>query len=375
MRPAGSINASARDMAAYVQFYLNRGAVAGKQIVPASDIDRMEVPASTWAAKDGLKLGYGLSNYATVQDGFVYHGHNGGVEGGLTEMAYLPESSTGYFFSMNSGNGEAFDKIGKAIRAYLTHDLQKPTAPPSAPLTANASEYTGWYEPDSPRVEMLHFLERLLGLSYVRVEDGKLLLSSLGNSHQTFLPVTEKQFRSVPQKDPPHPVASLDLLPVNGEGRFIQTMTTSRKIPAWMALGEILATIFVLLALVSILVYAPFWILGGISKRRRRPAERPMRLWPLIAVISLIAMVGIFAVSINDLMGRMGNLTIWSGAVWAVTILFAVSSIASAFYSWRSPSEGVRRSVRRFSMMASLALLIATAYLGYWGIIGLRTWA
>jgi CubicO group peptidase (beta-lactamase class C family) len=38
MRPAGSINASAQDMAAYVQFYLNRGMVNGAQVVPAADM-------------------------------------------------------------------------------------------------------------------------------------------------------------------------------------------------------------------------------------------------------------------------------------------------------------------------------------------------
>ena len=31
-RPAGAINATANDMAAYVQFYLNRGAVGGVQV-------------------------------------------------------------------------------------------------------------------------------------------------------------------------------------------------------------------------------------------------------------------------------------------------------------------------------------------------------
>ena len=375
LRPAGSINASANDMAAYVQFYLNRGAVAGKQIVPASDIDRMEVPASTWAAKDALKFGYGLGNYATVQDGFVYHGHNGGVEGGLTEMAYLPEYGVGYFFSINSASGDAFDKIGKTIRAYLTRSLQKSPVPPAVPLTAIASEYAGWYEPASPRVEMLHFLERLLGLSHVRFQDGKLLISSLGQASQTFLPVTEKQFRSVPQKDPPQPVATLDLVPVNEDGRFIQAQTTMKRIPAWMALLEILATTFVLLAIISILIYAPFWILGGIVQSRRRPAERPLRLWPLIAVLSLLTMVGVFALSINDLIVRMGSLTVWSAVVWATTLIFAVSSIASAFYSWQSPEVGVRSGIRRFSVIVSLALLVATIYLAYWGIIGLRTWA
>ena len=165
MRPAGSINASAKDMAAYVQFYLNRGAVGGKQIVPAADINRMEVPDSTWAAKDGLKFGYGLSNYSTAAEGFVYHGHDGGVEGGLTELSYLTDQGVGYFFSINSGNGDAFDKIGNAIRAYMTRNLAKPPLPPETALPANASDYAGWYEPDSPRVELFRFLERLMGLS------------------------------------------------------------------------------------------------------------------------------------------------------------------------------------------------------------------
>jgi CubicO group peptidase (beta-lactamase class C family) len=197
LRPAGSINASANDMAAYVQFYLNRGAVGGKQIVPAADIDRMEIPASTWAAKDGLKIGYGLSNYVTVADGFVYHGHDGGVDGGLTEMAYMADYGVGYFFSINSGSGEAFEKVGKTIRAYIGNKLQRPALPLVAALSANASDYSGWYEPDSPRVELFRFLERLLGLRRVHFQDGKLVISSL-HGNETFLPVTRTQFRHVP---------------------------------------------------------------------------------------------------------------------------------------------------------------------------------
>ncbi len=375
LRPAGSINASANDMAAYVQFYLNRGAVGGKQVVPAADIDRMEIPASTWAAKDGLKLGYGLSNYVTIADGFVYHGHDGGVDGGLTEMAYMADYGVGYFFSINSGSGDAFEKVGKAIRAYIGNKLPKPALPPVAALPANASDYSGVYEPDSPRVELFHFLERLLGLRRVHFQDGKLIISSLGGN-ETFLPVTGMQFRHVPKKDAPDPVPTLELLSLNPEGRFIQVeQTTMKKIPAWMALGEILATALVALSIVSIVVYAPFWILAGISKRRRRPAERALRLWPLLAVLSLVAIVGLVILCGDDLIGRLGNLTLWSAALWGLTLIFAVTSIASAFYSWQSPAPAVRRGVRRFSIIVSAALLIATAYLVYWGFIGVRTWA
>ena len=377
LRPAGSINASANDMAAYVQFYLNRGALGGKQIVPAADIDRMEIPQSTWVARDGMKFGYGLSNYWTVEDGFIYHGHDGGVEGGLTEMAYATDYGVGYFFSINSSSGDAFDKIAKAIRAYITLRLEKPPVPPPAPLPANADDYTGWYEPDSPRVELTHFLERLVGLTWVRFGDGKMISSSLGHWREVHIPVEGMQFRYEPKDEPPSPVATDELLTPNSEGRFIQAGigTTMKKIPVWLAVGEILGVLFVLLSTLAIVVYAPFWILGGLIKSRRRPAERAMRVWPLLAVVSLVAIVGIFIASSNDLIQRLGNFTAWSAALWAVTVFFGLASVVSFLVALRGSEQGVRRGVRRFSLIVSLALLITAAYLTYWGILGVRTWA
>ena len=374
-RPAGSINASARDMAAYVQFYLNRGKLNGVQIVTAPDIDRMENPASTWAAKDGLKSGYGLSNYWSIHDGFVYHGHDGGVNGGLTEMAYMPEYGVGYFYSINSGNGDAFSRAGKTIRAYVTAKLQKPALPPVASLPPGAAEWAGWYEPDSPRIEMTQFLERVAGLSVVSLKDGKLLISSLGGRNETFLPVSGRQFRYAPKKDSLEPAATLALLTPNTEGRFIEAGTVVfKQIPTWLAILEIVLTAFVALSVVSILIYAPLWILGGLSRKRRRPQERAMRVWPLLAVLSLVSVVVIFILCGNDLIERLGNRTAWSMALFLVTIMFAVASGASAIALWRAPAGAVRRGVRGYSMVVAVALLITTAYLAYWGVIGLRTW-
>jgi len=187
------------------------------------------------------------------------------------------------------------------------------------------------------------------------------------------------QFRHVPTKkeDAPDPVATFVLLSPNEEGRFLQVGigTAMKRIPAWMAITQILATVFVVLSILSILLYAPFWILGGLSRRRRRPAERAIRLWPLVAVLSLVAFVGVFILCSDDLIDRLGNMTGWSVAIFLITLLFGLASLGSAISVWRAPVETVRRGVRRFSMIATVALLIAAAYLAYWGIIGLRTWA
>ena len=379
-RPAGSINASANDMAAYVAFYLGRGTVNGVEVMPAASIDRMEIPTRTWAAQEGLKAGYGLSNYWSIQDGFVYHGHNGGVNGGLTELAYMPAYGDGYFFSINSGNGEAFGKIGKTIRGYVTRQLTKPEVPPPVPLPANASSYAGWYEPDSPRVQMFYFFDRLRGLVRVHFADGRMLLAPItGFKNDIFLPVTGRQFRKVPDKEAPSPVATAELLvPPNVKGQFIQVAdgtATLRRIPGWMAISEIILTAGVVLAMVSVIVYAPFWLVAGLSPKRRRPEERAVRWWPLIAVLSLVAMVVLVRLSIPDIINRMGNLTVWSAGVFLCTLIFPIASLASFVAVWRADKNNVRRSVRRYSIVVAAALLIANAYLVYWGMIGLRTWA
>src|SRR6266404_254782 len=78
LRPAGDLKASPGDLAKLVQFLLQRGKAGETQLVKTESILRMEVPETTLAAKNGLRLGYGLANYSSVQGGVVTHGHDGG---------------------------------------------------------------------------------------------------------------------------------------------------------------------------------------------------------------------------------------------------------------------------------------------------------
>jgi hypothetical protein len=178
---------------------------------------------------------------------------------------------------------------------------------------------------------MAHFIDRLVGIARVRFEDGKLLLTSLGERNQVFVPVTGMQFRLVPKKGLPDPVPTVELLTLNAEGRFIQIGggMTMKRVPAWLAVTEIVLTAWFVLAVVSVLIYAPFWILGGLSEKRRRPAERGMRLWPLVAVLSLVTAIVIFMLVSKDPISLLGNLTVWSAAFFLATVAFALASLAT----------------------------------------------
>lgn len=372
-RPSGAINASAKDMAAYVQFYLNRGAVDEAQIVPAASIERMETPTRTWQAQEGLKAGYGLSNYTSVYDGFVYHGHSGGGPG-LTEMGYMPEYGVGYSYSINADNAEAFRKIGTAIRAYMTRGLTRPPVPIPAQLPADAQQYAGWYAPASPRSAWTPF--GLLALHRIHFERGNLVFSNLfGTDHESFAPVSGRQFRFLPAEGPAPPIATAALLASTAEGRFVFFGTTWERVPTWVAAAEALLVVWLLLSFISILLYAPFWIFGGLIRKRCRPAERAIRLLPLLAVLSLIAALILLLQARNDSIARLGNLTIWSFGIFLTTLIFGGASLSSAVALWLARKREIRRSVRWFSIAVTSALLVATVYFAYWGVIGIRTWS
>ena len=410
LRPSVAINASVRDMVNYLLFYLNRGKGKNGQVLRSSSIDRMECPASTWAAKEGLKVGYGLSNYWSVRDGFVYHGHNGRLEGSLTKLAYMSDFGVGFVYSINSGNEEAFDKIAHLLRSFITQGLERPPIPEVAPLWEKAEDYTGWYQLDSYRFRRIQFLDYLIGKVHVHFSNGKLLVTSLGEKNAVYLPVTETQFRYAPsptaQEDggdliqqflslipvkkfpawapiseivnfhytplnaPPEPIPTVALLQPKKEGTFIQLgdgLITMKRMPSWMAILQIVTTTFVCLAIAATLLYAPFWI-------GRSRAGTGILIWPFVATSVLLIACAIVWFSFSDFVPRLGRITPWSISLFLSTLLFAFASAAGLWALWRHRKQKICLPVRLFSIATSAALAMTAMYLAYWGVIGIRMW-
>ena len=376
LRPARALNASALDMAALLMFYLNRGAVGDVRLIKAADVDRMETPASDWADKAGLKCGYGLGNECTQHEGFVYYGHGGQVEGGFANLSYLPEYDVGFFYSINSDNGVAFEKIGRAIREYVTLRLARPAVPPPTPLPADAAGCAGWYVPNSPQLEATRFLDEVFLLTRIQFRDGKMIIADMKESG-SFLPAGGEQFRFAPKMSLPEPEATAVLLGQKEGTTFIQggTIYTLKRLPTWLVAVQIVLSGILALAMTSIFLFALFSIAAGLFGRGLRPAERALQLWPLIAMLSLLAFLAIFHACREDMIERLGNFTIWSAGVWLTSVLFAVASLASVWTSWRARAQEVRRGVRVYSLIVASSLLVTTAFLAYWHVIGLRTWA
>src|SRR6266404_692328 len=201
LRPAGDLKASPGELAKLVQFRLRRGKAGDTQLVNTESILRMEAPETTLAAKNGLRLGYGLCNYSSVEGGVVTHGHDGGIDGFISSYRYMPEQNWGYVILLNSDNSQqALESLNRLAAEFLSRDFPKPQQPVTALPLKDLQMFAGYYAPRAPRSQLFAFVDDLTGGTRIRVINGKLTRSGLFGQPEPLLPVGKNLFRG--EKEP-----------------------------------------------------------------------------------------------------------------------------------------------------------------------------
>ncbi|HEX7120818.1 MAG TPA: serine hydrolase domain-containing protein [Gemmatimonadaceae bacterium] len=380
IRPAGAINASAYDMAQYVRFLLGRGTIDGKTIVAREDIERME-RSETWiGTRVGLDAGYGLHLYRTADTtGFVWTGHNGGVEGGLSDMSYLPDAGVGYALQINSGNSSVLTGLARLVRGYLTRDLPRPAEPPVGHVPDEvAAEFAGWYRSVSPRQQHLYFLERIASLMRVSFAGDSMRLRQVLGRPMQFVAVDSLRFRR-----PGEIMATLAFHrdEANNRPHALETSGVgATRVPGVVAVAEIVLSVAWLAAVVVGFVALVLMALGALVRRLRKRPRRPSAarpLWQALIVSSLVLLAPVLAVMLGGAgIQQLGTLTMVSGTLYGAGLLFAAWAVFGFALALRRRQATSRwGTLSLWTARGLLALhLIAAAYMVYWGPIGWKTW-
>lgn len=145
-RPFGGINATARDMAPFVQLLLNDGVHGNERLLSAAAIGRMETPRTSLAARNGLTFGYGLGIYQAYRDGVLFYTHGGDGDGYLARFGYSREAGLGYFVGINAFRGRALRAIQAEIERHIARTIApRPNAPAAAVAQSVLRGYAGTY--------------------------------------------------------------------------------------------------------------------------------------------------------------------------------------------------------------------------------------
>lgn len=371
VRPSGSMNATSADMAQLLKMFIGRGTLDGVQLIQPESLDRMETPATTVAAENGLQVGYGLSNYTTLTNGFVLHGHNGGIDGFSSTYAYLPEAERGFFYSVNQPNSQAVRRINALIVEFITSDITPPVPAPIVEQSeSELAAFEGVYEWDAPRIELLAGLDRLM-FSTVRAEEGKLILKQLLGDEIELLPVGNNQFRRADDA-----IATSAFVTSSDNESLLQTsQNTLKKISPIKAYGRLLAIFYAGLLLTSSVVFSGIWV---VRKLLRRGWEIPflrVRGLPAIAT-SIFALYAYLFVTMLSSSG-LGEASILTVGFWLVSLLLPIV-VAMSVYVVMSNYERRQQvgiAVWHHSLHTVIALSILVIFLINFGFIGLQIWA
>ncbi|MDX1963361.1 MAG: serine hydrolase domain-containing protein [Pirellulales bacterium] len=372
-RSSGALNVTPRELAHLVQMLLNRGTYQGTRLLEPESVARLETSA-TGLGTTG-RAGYGLGNYASFYKGFRFQGHGGALNSYVARYAYAPDRGVGYVLMLNSGNRSALERIEKLILGYLTRDWGTAAIPPAQPSDESLRQFAGYYEPHTPRVELERFIDRLLGVQHAAVGSDGFKVSGLVGEPMTLLPAGRAGlFRGEEESEP-----SIAFVEADGEMYGVSSLpgrTNYRRVPGWWVWGQWGVAGFCAVMMLSAVLFALVWVPRKLLGWMQGVRHMSVRVLPLVAVLLLVtAFTLLIAGATNEPIERFGTPTVWSVGFCVLTWLFAGTAVAGLAQAVRARSWNMNKWVRRHALLVSLANVVVACYLGYWGIIGLRTWA
>ena len=368
-RPSGSINSSAHDMAKFVQFMLMRGSTAGGSIVSEASIDRMETPTTLPGNAQGVLAGYGLTNYTSGHKawGTAFRGHDGGVIGGLTQLAYAPELGEGYVLMINSGNPAALGAISELLKDYLLRDAKwlEVNAPD---LPERYKQIDGYYQPTNPRSDNMRLMASLAGILKV-THDEKVLHRTpffggwISNDYVGPRDVLVDRWSGLPT------IAVVED-PLVGPTLQVASDVMVR-VPAWKVFARFgtvaLMIVMTIAGIVTLIVWA-------VRRKKTNDGRLWLRLWPLIASAALFAFLILSAVS-GLFLKSLGTVTPLSVGLLVLSLVYPVVAVSGAAYLFKAKAREPKNLPYWFAAAFVVVHLLIAGYMTLYGAVGVRTWA
>jgi CubicO group peptidase (beta-lactamase class C family) len=373
LRPAGDLKASPGELAKLVQFFLRRGKAGDAQIVKPESIIRMESVETTLAAKNGLRLGYGLANYTEVTGGVVTHGHDGGIDGFISSYRYMPEQNWGYVVLLNSTqSGQALNDLNKLAIDFLSKDFPESQHPAVTMSAGDLEKFSGYYAPAAPRSQLLAFVDDLAGGVRIRVINGQLMRSGLFGKPEPMLWVGKNFFRG--EKEP----EATSIFVTDGAGRMtfsslgMEGFSYGVRSNIIWTYARIALLVLCVALMATSLLFAVVWVLRKLFGGMKDVRQLAVRAVPLLATLSFVALVFCF----TKLGGAdTGKLTVWTAGIFLLSVLFPLLSLYGLLLAVRVPKSEIHDGTRIHSLLVALACCVVTVFVASWHMIGLRLWA
>jgi CubicO group peptidase (beta-lactamase class C family) len=367
--PAGSLAATAPDMARFMIAHLQQGGMGDARILKPETARAMHARLfSPHPAVSGSALGF----YETYVNGRRVIGHGGDTNYFHSELALLEKEGIGFFASVNTG-GQAALVPRHFLRAFMNHyfPARLPAVKPPDDFGARAGKYAGRYRALRHSYTRFEKVFGLLGGATV-APSGKntLVIPDLFGHSAQYVEVAPAVFREVGGDGT---VAFIEndggqVVGMVGQFAFIPfyKLRWYESPPFHFALLGLSLLLF-LIALVSALRH---WKSDKAGPPAARWARRNLGLLGALNLAFLVALVSVFAAGLNDIafatpkgLYAVLTLPLISLALTALAVVLAVRVWREAYWTRAS------RLLHTAGVMAAIAF---TWCLNYWNLLGYR---
>jgi CubicO group peptidase (beta-lactamase class C family) len=366
LRPAGALSTSARELGHFVEMLLGWGERRGSYVVDPEYLSNMEWPRTTAASAAGVRAGYGLGIFSTIDLPFHVLGHQGGIDGFVSAYGYSPSRDVGYVVLLNGTHApEALTRLSSLAIRYLKRDVEASAPDRTTVAPEELERFEGYYHDANPRHTVLGAVEFPLSGRTVRVRDGRLTLSSIVGPTEALVPVNDAVFRRENEV-----AASMAFTTVDGQPVLAGTDVYAERRARWPI--DLLRT--GLVSALGIVVLAPAVALVRWWRARRRGWSRSHGLG-VAWTIALSALLGMFATAATADAVDLAVPTLRASTVYwlsAVYPLVAGALLPLTAANWR---RGVGPGFTAFAAAVTAAHVGMAGYLGWWGLLAFRSWS
>ena len=368
--PAGSVSASANDMAMFMLAHLNRGELNGNRILSDS-VSR--VMHSQHFTHDPRLAGFALGFYETKSHGLRLIGHGGDTRYHHTELALIPEDNVGVFVSFNTDTGGEIS-FEPFLETFLDHYYPTAPLPVRASTAAEAARLAGEYQFNRKSYTTWQKAMGLAGgIAIAANQDGSLLMNTPFGAMRLD-PVDSLLYQD---RISGHLVAfktDASGQATHGFMDFVPMMTLERQGALQSSKLHQGVLILGLVVALGILIAAFVRWLNRRTLGTGEPSVRTgRRLLAIAALLLLLFPIGLVALASNEGMLMNGPYTPLY-ALLALPVIAAILTLVAAWFGfkqWREGAGTLGGRVRYAGAIVMFALVLWS--LNTWNLLGWRT--
>jgi CubicO group peptidase (beta-lactamase class C family) len=372
--PAGSMSATATDMAKFMIANLNKGALGEARILKEETATLMQ---SRQFSPSPYVAGSGLGFYEEYLNGYRMIGHGGDSLYFHTQMVIVPELDLGIFVSYNSAASLPIDDRGHLVKAIMDryYPAKLPELKPRADFQQRAAKYAGSYRSNRhSRSKVEKFIALFVSSNVVPTPEGTLLISNLvyPGAAQWIETSVDGVFREV---DGDQTIAFV----ADANGNVTHMVGPFAFIPAYRVSGAESSALHYAIYALAILgfVIAIVSALRNWKADRQVPAgaRRARRIAALTGLVFVLFLVGIVAPiaslrEINEMVYGLPSMFYWALALPLIGIPLAAAMLYFAVSAWRN-GYWTRYGRIQYTVI-TLATLAFLWSLHVWNLVGYK---